>query len=116
MTLTTTTTPAALLEVETFGVNVLIGPAVRESDRDLFFGPLEENLAPFLELPPETTLADLVVTLGLMPSKGQARKNGWGGPIPDGFSEHRFGKKRVAITILKILVEPEPESVVESET
>ena len=38
---------------------------------------------------------DLAVLLGQMPSKSQARKNGWSGEIPHGYSEmkrkfHRF--------------------------
>ena len=38
-------------------------------------------------LPAETTLADIGVLLGLFPSKGQARKNGWNGEIENGWTE-----------------------------
>lgn len=41
------------------------------------------------------TWEGLAASLHLMPSKGQARKNGWSGPVPFGYSElrrkfHRF--------------------------
>jgi hypothetical protein len=45
----------------------------------------------------ETTAAELMCTLGIFLSKGQARKNGWPGPIPDGWSELRPGKHVVFI-------------------
>jgi hypothetical protein len=38
-----------------------------------------------------------MVILGIFPSKGQARKNGWPGPIPDGWSELRAGKNVVFV-------------------
>lgn len=49
----------------------------------LFFFP--DDTISFL--PPETTMADIGVILGMFPSKGQARKNGWGGEIENGWSE-----------------------------
>lgn len=39
------------------------------------------------------TLAHLTVRLGVFPSLGQARKNGWGGEIPYGFNEFHIGKR-----------------------
>ena len=38
-------------------------------------------------------ITDLVVDLGFMPSKGQARRNGYEGDIATGFEEYIFGKK-----------------------
>jgi hypothetical protein len=46
------------------------------------------------------TMEDLAVALQQMPSKGQARKNGWTGPIPSGYSE--FKKKFHHFAILKM--------------
>lgn len=38
-----------------------------------------------------------MVHLGVFPSKGQARKAGWAGPVPDGWSEVRVGKCAIFI-------------------
>lgn len=40
----------------------------------------------------DTTMEDILVTLGKFPSKGQARKNGWSGPVPSGFNMWQIGK------------------------
>lgn len=55
----------------------------REDMLHLFFPPTD--IITFL--PPESTMADIGVMLGMFPSKGQARKNGWGNQISDGWSE-----------------------------
>lgn len=39
-----------------------------------------------------STMDDVVVALGKFPSKGQARKNGWSGPVPSGFNMWQIGK------------------------
>lgn len=36
---------------------------------------------------------DIAVHCGFFPSKGQARKNGWVGPVPRGFGNRKFGQK-----------------------
>jgi len=47
-------------------------------------------------------MADIGVMLGMFPSKGQARKNGWGNPIPGGWSEKlNVGKLRNNVWIWK---------------
>lgn len=62
-----------------------------EEDKEGLFGPFEDDV--FIEIDDTTKLEDLVVThLKKFPSKGQARKNGWGGNIPMGFREWRVGK------------------------
>lgn len=84
-------------------VHILIGEGVRETDKDLFFGPLsgEEE---WTYLDPSSSKEDVAVRFGLFSSKGQARKNGWGGPIPDGYTEiKRVGKFRRSFYFLKIL-------------
>lgn len=45
-------------------------------------------------------MADLAVVFGFFPSTSQARKNGWGGEIPDGYSERVFGKSRIRIVVM----------------
>ena len=64
-----------------------------DSDKELFFGPLEEDEA-FVAFGGDLTMADLVVEMGVFPSVKQARKNGWAKPIPPGFSAHKIGKRR----------------------
>lgn len=64
-----------------------------DSDRELFFGPLEPN-EKFMLFSSEATMANLVVMLGKFPSITQARKNGWDKPIPVGFSAHSVGKTK----------------------
>lgn len=64
-----------------------------ESDKELFFGPLDEGER-FIEFNSYSTLAELTLHLGKFPSITQARKNGWDKPIPPGFSEHKIGKTK----------------------
>lgn len=64
-----------------------------DSDKDLFFGPIEDD-DQFVVFAGEMTMADLVVELGAFPSVKQARKNGWEKPIPAGFTAHKIGKRR----------------------
>jgi len=37
--------------------------------------------------------AEVAVLCNFFPSKGQARKNGWIGPVPYGFGQRKFGSK-----------------------
>lgn len=80
------------------------------SDRDLFFGPLD-GTEEFIIITDETMIEDILVQIGIFPSKNQARKNLEAthrpvGKIPVGFHEMSFGKnhKRKTITILGRIV------------
>ena len=42
-----------------------------------------------IEIQPHWILAHIAVEMGLFPSVGQARKNGWNNPIPEGFTEKK---------------------------
>lgn len=42
-------------------------------------------------LPSNATWEDISVALGVFPSKGQAKKNGWQGEVPEGFTSGWFG-------------------------
>lgn len=45
-------------------------------------------------------MEDVAVAVGIFPSKGQARKNGFGGELKEGFTDMVKTKKRINITIL----------------
>jgi hypothetical protein len=47
------------------------------------FDPADPNV---VEMGEQWTLADIAVAVGLFPSKNVARKNGWKGDIPIGFT------------------------------
>ena len=45
-------------------------------------------------------MAHIMHLIGVFPSVGIARKNGWNKPIPEGFSEFTVGKSRKKVWIL----------------
>ena len=83
--------------------NILIGDGVLETDKELFFGPLN-SMDKFLKFPISHRFPQLLRELGIFPSTSQAIKNGWDKDIPDGFSTWKIGsnKNRKYIYILKI--------------
>jgi len=53
-----------------------------------------------IEIQPHWTMAHIAVEMELFPSVGQARKNGWDGPIPHGFTERKgIGKMKKCMFI-----------------
>jgi hypothetical protein len=52
-----------------------------------------------------TDWESLAVECGLFPSKGQARKAGWAGPIEPGFSLRTIKKRRFTVTVLNWFVD-----------
>lgn len=53
-----------------------------------------------IEIQPHWTLAHLAVEMELFPSISVARKNGWNGPIPTGYTEKkRIGKMKKSMYI-----------------
>ena len=53
-----------------------------------------------IEIESHWTMANIAVEMGLFPSLGQAKKNGWNDPIPEGFTEKRnLGKMKKALFI-----------------
>lgn len=81
-------------------VNVFAGPEV-PGDRDLFFGPLEPSDL-FEHVPAHWHLSKLLAHLGVFDSAKEAERNGFRGPIPDGFTDIvDIGKARHRVTILK---------------
>ena len=71
----------------------------QETDKELFFGPLDDET--FTQIEPEWSMANIMMVVGIFPSVNQARKNGWNKPIPDGFSDIRVGKAKTRVTIFK---------------
>lgn len=55
------------------------------------------------------TMEEVVVLLGKFPSKGQARKNGWTGPIPLGFNCWQIGKDQFVTLNMDPLKYPKAE-------
>lgn len=53
---------------------------------------------------------DVVVSIGLMPSKGQAKKNGYSGVLPDGFHEYSFGKNKTKVFTYKMSERMKPRA------
>lgn len=53
-----------------------------------------------IEIQPHWTMAHIAVEMELFPSVSVARKNGWGGTIPTGYTEKkRIGKMKKALFI-----------------
>lgn len=78
---------------------------VSEADIDLYLGPLAPGeRETFKSFSKGATMEDLMVEAGKFPSRGQARKNGWGGPIPFGYSHIKVGsgKNRTDFYILNL--------------
>jgi hypothetical protein len=76
-----------------------ISEKMTESDKELFFGPIEKN-DKFIVFPENWTMADIVHAAGIFPSRTQARKNGWDKPIPLGFQDMFLTKRKIRVTIL----------------
>jgi len=49
-----------------------------------------------------SSMTDIVVAIGMFPSKTQARKNGFDRDIPEGSEEFYFSKKRFHVFTLKL--------------
>lgn len=80
---------------------ITIGKGIKESDNELFFNFDKERdyvegisriYFNHISNDSEITYEDLSVIIGHQPSKSQARKNGWSGKVPKGFSEFVRGK------------------------
>ncbi len=72
-------------------------------DKELFFGPIEADDGPFVELVDTWLLAHVMHHAELFKSVGDARKSGWNKPIPAGFSKFSVGKNKFNIFILNKL-------------
>lgn len=85
-----------------------------EQDMELFLGPLAPGeIETFKRFDANAAMADIMVAAGKFPSKGQARKNGFPGPIPHGYSHHVVGsgKNRMEVWVLNLLPTDHPETL-----
>lgn len=48
------------------------------------------------------TMAHIMVRAGVFSSVGDAKRNGWNTQIPEGFSHHVVGKRRINISIVNV--------------
>lgn len=85
---------------------ITMGEGILPTDLQLFFQFKHEDIIPgislvhYLHFDQEISYEDLSVIINHMPSKGQARKNGWNGKIPQGYTE--FKKKFHKFYILNL--------------
>lgn len=79
------------------GYNIATDNACAYSIQIMFQPEPEE---PINYISPTATWEDIAVALGVFPSKGQARKNGWAGELPTGFNT-RTTKKHGTIWLYK---------------
>lgn len=87
-----------------FCVNVIIG-SCKKRDIVTLFG--SDKCTKFIRVTQEIDWAQLLKVLGVFPSIGRARKNGWNKPIGEGFSAELVSKKQnKAIFIFK-----QPDSI-----
>jgi hypothetical protein len=68
-----------------------ISKNMSEADKDLFFGPLEDEN--FIEIEDHWLMAHILHAANIFPSISQARKSGADKPIPEGFTMLTRGKK-----------------------
>jgi hypothetical protein len=73
--------------------------STRESDKELFFGPL--GCETFISIEENDILAHLLYKAEIFKSVSEARKNGYNKEIPCGFSDFKIGKRKTRITIFK---------------
>ena len=78
-----------------------VSETVSTEDKELFFGPLLETDT-FIDLEPTDRWCHILARVGLFPSVGQAKKNGWDKEIASGWSEEIVGKKKTKIFVFKI--------------
>ena len=64
---------------------------VNEKDKNLFFGPLDNET--FIDIQSKWCRAHILHNVGIFKSITQAKKNGWDKPIPEGFTKLTVGKK-----------------------
>lgn len=76
-----------------------IHPDLPESDRELFFGPLGDD-EEFILIEDGWLMAHIMHRVGIFPSVGQARKQGWDKPISEGFTMMTPTKRKIPVTIL----------------
>lgn len=77
--------------------------AVTEWDRDQLLGPIENDTETVVEFESGATLAHILHMAGMFKSVSEAKRNGYDRPLPPGYSEHRWSRRRVTISILNVV-------------
>jgi hypothetical protein len=85
-------------------INILVGDHWLETDKDLFFGPLEDR-DEFFVFPSGVMWAAVMGDTKLFSSRSQARKAGWNRPVEDGFQDFRHGGLKHHVAVLNIAEE-----------
>jgi len=70
-------------------------------DYDLFFGPTSAKIDVNVVVQDFDRTSEVLVHLGLAPSKGWCRKNNWDKPLEPGYQEIEFGKLKYKLCILR---------------
>lgn len=66
---------------------------------EMMFGPLDgDTIIPFTD---DARLEDLAVMAGLFTSKGEAKKNGWGGELEGGLNNKALKKRKIELWYFK---------------
>lgn len=78
-------------------INILICDEFSEHVKRLFFD--DEDVFYFQTV---FTMPQLLKSLKLVKSESMLKNSKWDIDIPEGFSEHIFGKSRIKLTILKL--------------
>ena len=79
-------------------VDVISQEVVDKGDYELVFGPILPDAKPLVG--EFVTIADVLIALGLAQSRTWCRKNKWDWKIPSGYTEVKFGMKKVKICML----------------
>jgi hypothetical protein len=79
-----------------------VSNTTKVEDIDLFLGPLEPDKdGPIITFDEHWSMANVMHAAGIFKSVGEARRNGWGKPIPDGFQHLIVTKRKINIFTLK---------------
>ena len=81
-----------------------IGENVSDEDAELFMGPFEPTDGPVIRFPESWSMSHIMHAAGIFKSVGEARKNGWNKPIPNGFQHLVVTKRKINVYVLNTLV------------
>lgn len=70
-----------------------------EKDVETFITPSSDDVITIVT--DGATMEEILVAFGKFASKSQARKNGWAGPVPEGFNAWQIGKEQFVTLNMK---------------
>lgn len=80
-----------------------IGENVSDADAELFMGPFDKTDGPVIRFPESWSMSHIMHAAGIFKSVGEAKRNGWDKPIPNGFQHLVVSKRKVSIFVLSTL-------------